>query len=232
MDASIIGRLPAELRNLIYEYALQEGYDGLETIYLEPDAGQISLLSRLRAVHSPGDEKPGPLQVCGLPATCKQLRRETLALYYSTNRFYIQTEYLKSDQKDHIVEQIKQWTKAIGLTRAREMRDVTIILASFKGQQSQHVPLKIDWTHMHTLRRLFCSCGRLNIRFYLEGSKTATFTLGSRASIEEQLDRMAEVWCLRWQKTRKYSPFFARNMASLDRAEVARLFVDMPEYVW
>lgn len=229
MDSPTLGRLPAELRNTIYEYALQEGHDGSETIYLKPDTERNTLV-RLNVAFSVEDEKPEPLQVRGLPATCKQLRRETLALYYSTNRFYIQTEYLKSDRKDIIVKQIEQWTNAIGSARAREMRDVTISLASFKGQQNQHVPLKIVWDHMRQLRQLFHSRGRLNLRFYLEGSKTATFTLGSRSSIEEQLDRMAEVWCSRWQKTRKLSESVARAMANSDRADVARLFVDMPEY--
>ena len=233
MDNSIIGRLPAELRNLIYEHALQEGYDGLETVYLEPKAGENSL-SRVKAANASEDERSGPLQVCGLPATCKQMRRETLALYYSTNRFYIQTEYLKSDHKGHIVKQTEQWTKAIGVPRAREIRDVTISLASFKSHPTmEQIPLnKIDWNHMQTLRRLFHPQGStLKLRFYLQGGKTATFTLGSRVSVEEQLDGYAEAWCSRWQKMRKYSEVVARTKASMYRAEVARLFVDMPEYV-
>lgn len=232
MDSSIIGRLPAELRIMIYEYALQEGYDGTDTVYLEPDVRSKLSLGRLRAAPVPEGDKSGPLQVCGLPATCKQLRRESLALYYSINRFYIQTEYLKSDEKDDIMEQIRNWTKSIGLARAHEMRDITISLASFKDHQhGQHVPLHIEWNHMRDLRLLFHPRGRLGVRFYLQGSKTATFTLGSRASIEEQLDRMAELWCMRWQKTRKYSEWVARTMANMDRADVARLFVDMPEHV-
>lgn len=230
METSLLlSRLPAELRNAIYEYSLLEGENGLETVYL----GRGSQDDGLAAYPLTDQQEASPLLIRGLPTVCRQLRWETLPVYYSINRFCIQTEYLKSEQKSQVIEQIQKWVQTIGREQAREMRHVTISLASFKGHQSPPVSLSIDWDHMRTLRQLFHPRGRLDIRFYLDGTKTktATFTLGSRRSIEEQLDRMAEVWCARWQKTRKYSELEAKTLASLYRAEIAKLFVDMPDYV-
>lgn len=235
MDYSLFGRLPAELRNAIYEYSLQEGHDGPENIYIGPERSDDMSPCKLKVYQAAEDHSNGSLLLCGLPATCKQLRRETLALYYSLNRFHFQTEYLKSDleQKDLIIKRVLEWAQDIGISQSRQMRDVTISLASFKSQQptTHPQPLTIDWDHMRTLRQLFHPCGRLDIRFYLNGSKTATFTLGSRENIERQLDDMAEVWAERWQRTRKYSEIEARTVANLYRAEIARLFVDMPDRI-
>ncbi|KAF2216346.1 hypothetical protein CERZMDRAFT_93641 [Cercospora zeae-maydis SCOH1-5] len=227
MISSLLGKLPAELRNAIYEYSLLEGDNGPETIYL----GRGSHDDHLTAYLVSDQHGSSPLHIHGLPAVCRQLRWETLPVYYSINRFCIQTEYLKSDQKGEIIEQIQKWVQTIGHEQAREMRHVTISLASFKGQQSPAVSLSIDWNHMRQLRQLFHPRGRLDIRFFLAGSKTATFRLESRRSTEEQLNRMAELWCARWQKTRKYSELEAKMLASLYTAEIAKLFVDMPDSV-
>ncbi|KAM3422857.1 hypothetical protein BST61_g339 [Cercospora zeina] len=227
MESSLLGRLPAELRNAIYEYSILEGDNGPETIYLDRSSHDDHLTAFLVS----DQHESSPLRIHGLPAVCRQLRWETLPVYYSINEFCIQTEYLKSDQKGDIMEQIQKWVQTIGHEQAREMRHVTISLASFKGQQSPPVSLSIDWDHMRQLRQLFHPRGKLDIRFYLAGSKTATFTLGSRRLIAEQLGRMAETWCARWQKTRKYSELEAKTLASLYTAEIAKLFVDMPDSV-
>lgn len=230
MDASLFGQLSGELRDYIYEIALREGHEDVEMIELRQESFDKPFHTS-QPVPSPENGNVRafePLLLAGLPCTCRQVRRESLRLYYSINRFCFETEYLRSKHKSHIVEQLHVWVKQIGRLQAREIRDVTISLASVKGRP---VPLEVDWSHMCLIRSLFHPQADIKIRFFLDGTKTATFALGTRASIEEQLDGLAALWTWRWQKFRVYSEPEARKLAERYRRDVARLFDEMPEYV-
>lgn len=219
----MLGRLPAELRNHVYELALLEHNEHSRTIDLESWAGKPFHFSAL------GDEEfLEPLRITGLPQACRQIRRESLRIYYSINRFYFETEYLKSLDKDSIVEKLQEFARRIGPRQAKEIRDVTINLGTVKGHDIQP---SIDWRHMALCRELFHPRGHTKIRFHLGSCWGTEFTLGTRKSILEQLDHIAEIWAWTWQKLRKYSESEARRMAERYKQDVARLFEDMPEVI-
>lgn len=221
MEASLFGRLSGELRNLIYEWALLERHDEPQIIDLEKCPDETFRFT-------PSNDVSASLSIFGLPQTCKQIRRESLRLYYSLNRFHFETEYLKTQDKDGIIEALQDFVHKIGPGQAREMRDVTINLGTVKGHD---VPLFIDWRHMALLKAMFHPRGRTKIRFHLGSCWGTEFTLGTRVSIMEQLDQIAEIWIWTWQKLRKYSEPEARSMAERYRQDVAKLFADMPEVV-
>lgn len=231
MDNSSFAKLSGELRNRIYEYALREGDGEQETIDLEQGwfdcpfhRCRVMNEARTGFVH-PLD----PLRITGLPFASKAIRRESVRLYYHLNSFYFETDYLKSKHKDRIMERLMEWVQRVGLDQAKEIRDVTISLSSLKG--SPAIPLLIDWNHMKMIRSVFSPQGRVRIRFYLDGNGSATFTLGSKEDMLEQLDRMAESWALLWRRSRKYDEWEAWAVAERYKQEVAELFKDMPEVV-
>lgn len=231
MDTSSFAKLSGELRNRIYEYALQEGSEKQESIDLEQGWFDCPF-HRCRVMNEArtGFAHPlEPLRVTGLPFTSKAIRKESLRLYYHLNSFYCETDYLNSKHKDRIMERLMEWVQRIGLEQAREIRDVTVSLSSLKGGST--IPLVIDWNHMKMIRTLFSPQGRVKIRFYLDGNGSATFVLGSKEDMLEQLDRMAQGWALLWRRSRKYDEWEARAVAERYKQEVAELFKDMPEVI-
>lgn len=89
MDNSPLGRLSAELRNRIYQYTLK-----IEPVCGRPWDRDVYLYPGNRDILYP------------ITRVCRQLRRETLAMYLSTTSF--DTIYLDSD--GHLV----RWLKALG----------------------------------------------------------------------------------------------------------------------
>lgn len=230
MDLSLFGKLSGELRNRIYEFALKDENAEAKSVDLEQGWFDCPF-HRSKVMNSTRTglvEPLEPLRLVGIPLTCKAMRYESLRLYYSLNRFTFETEYLKSKHKDRIIERLVEWAHRIGLEQAREIKDVTIGLASLKGTS---MPLLIDWEHMRTVRSLFHPHSSVKIRFHLDGNGMATFELGSKASVLEQLDRMAEIWAWTFQRVRKWSAFEAGRVAEMYKQEVARLFKDMPDQV-
>ncbi|EGP90046.1 uncharacterized protein MYCGRDRAFT_90973 [Zymoseptoria tritici IPO323] len=226
MEASLLG-LPGEIKNRIYELVLTEGDDNTrEAVELEQSwfDSAFGLIHVNRECIYP----PEPLAITGLPLVSKTIRRESLRLYYSLNKFYFQTEYLKSKHKDRIVRRLEEWADHVGREQARDIRDVTISLASLKGQSG---PASIDWDHMRQMRSLFHPHGCVRIRFCLDGNGTALFVLGSRASMLQELNRLAELWCWTWQRMRRYDEQEARRVAQWYRQDVAKLFMGMPETI-
>ncbi|KAK4553938.1 hypothetical protein LTR86_009114 [Recurvomyces mirabilis] len=71
-------RLPPELRNLIYEYALTEDGDIPSDAMI--NLGSFSMSTTLRADN---------LHICGLPRICKEIRAETYGLYFATNKLIL-----------------------------------------------------------------------------------------------------------------------------------------------
>jgi hypothetical protein len=230
MEFSSFGRLSGELRNMIYNIALREGDDGSGMIELKqanPDS-PFHTSNEAPSIRNGSIVANQKLQLGGLPSTCRQARQESLRLYYALNRFYIETSYLRSPHKDRIIARLAEWAHGIGPAQAREIRDVTVDLTSVKGHPA---PVAIRWEHMRKLRSLFHPRACVRIRFFLDGSKTASFVLGERGFMWEQLDCMVELWYWRWRRTRRYSEGDAREEAERCRQEVAKLLVDMPEFV-
>lgn len=234
MDTSPFAKLSGELRNRIYELALLETSsddDSSETVDLEQ--GWFDCPFHRAKVMNPartGYVHPlEPLRMTGLPFTCKAIRRESLRLYYSLNKFTFETEYLKSRHKDRIVERLVEWTKRIGSAQAREIRDVTISLSSLKaaGREGEY----IDWTHMRLIRSLFHPAARVRVRFYLEGNGSVSFVLGRREDVERELERLVGGWRANWRRVRGYGEEEARWVGERYRGVVERLFGGMPEVV-
>lgn len=234
MDASPFGKLSGELRNQIYEYALQEGYNE------DPEAQTINLeqgwfdcpFHRSKVMNSArtGYVYPlEPLRFTGLPLSCKSIRKESLRLYYSLNRFTFETEYMKSRHQDRIVERLVEWTERIGCEQAREIRDVTISLAALKGATA--IPSSINWDHMRLIKDLFHPKAVIRFQFFMDGLGTATFTLARKERLLEDLEKMADLWCTTWQRSRKYDPVESRRIAQRYKQEVEELFVHMPEEI-
>ncbi|KAK3708567.1 hypothetical protein LTR37_011462 [Vermiconidia calcicola] len=123
MDDSPFGKLAPELRNTIYEMTVES-----------PD--QISLWFKK------SDNKTWrwshPVQELALPATCKQIRSESLPLFFSTNTFRLSSNILneldgpvqRCDSVSRHTQAIKIWIREIG-EGAKYLRDVNIDLGQW-----------------------------------------------------------------------------------------------------
>ena len=107
MDDSPLGKLPPELRNRIYTFAMSEG----KTITFAPQSANMkqTMLKPIAPEHQPP-------QGLSLAATCRQMRQECSALFYASNDFAI----------IHDVETLKSFTKVIGRNNTRALRSVTV----------------------------------------------------------------------------------------------------------
>ena len=107
MEASLLYRLPAELRDLVYEYVFESKY----AIKLEHGSIQHPLTK-----------------------TCRQLRAETLPMYYSMTRFNAHLD-------DGPATRLCDWLKTLGseqclLLREVNMWDLHNLVATFHGRQA------------------------------------------------------------------------------------------------
>ncbi|CAK3795833.1 Hypothetical predicted protein [Lecanosticta acicola] len=247
METSLFNKLSGELRNHIYELALLEGdatspfHPESQTVNLEQ--GWFDCPFHRSKIMEPARTGGGhrhalePLRVTGLPLTCKSIRKESLRLWFSLNRFVIEMEYLKSRHQERIMGRLVEWVERVGREQAREIRDVTVSLAALKGAArgvgggGGGDVGKLDWEHMRVIKGLFHPKAIVRFRFFVDGLGTVTFRLGRREVLMGDLERMARGWGVSWQRSRKYSVEESSRTAERYRVEIARLFEDMPEEV-
>lgn len=110
MDASPFARLSPELRNLIYEFAFTAS-DNLKAVTLQND----------RIQH-------------GITKTCRQIRRETLTMYYSMTRFNAHLD-------DGPSIPLARWLKQIGREHCLLLDEINIwdmhmLNATLHGEES------------------------------------------------------------------------------------------------
>ncbi|KAI8940022.1 hypothetical protein NX059_003744 [Plenodomus lindquistii] len=90
-------RLPAELRNKIYEYAL----GSYELLIITGPYGKKKYLMVKRPMHTVPSESLG--NFLALTRTCRQINTETDRIPYAINQFYGSPQYLKSLLLGHLL---------------------------------------------------------------------------------------------------------------------------------
>ncbi|KAK5117803.1 hypothetical protein LTR85_008778 [Meristemomyces frigidus] len=106
MEASPLGKLPPELRNHIYEYTLfVPGYIDIDVVGDEDD-------------HILVTNPQVDARTLALTETCKQLRREALAVFFSTCDFLFEADELTDAQSRFSREpqayKVRRWLESIG----------------------------------------------------------------------------------------------------------------------
>ncbi|KAK5115830.1 hypothetical protein LTR85_009424 [Meristemomyces frigidus] len=122
MDQPPLIRLPAELRNHIYELALLRGHPVEIKIY---DDDVLS---------------PVGYDVLALTRTCKQIRHESTGLFYSINEFHIQLRVgslkfwyqaprtMLVSMERHLMTLLRSFVDSIGARNATSLTSVTLQL--------------------------------------------------------------------------------------------------------
>ncbi|KAK3631379.1 hypothetical protein LTR56_016876 [Elasticomyces elasticus] len=119
MDESPLQKIPAELRNRISEMVLQE-----------PDGVEITIAGG----HSTWRNQPQ------LPLVCRQLRKETLKMYFAINEFTIHTDCLEIEVKYNsapahprgkLVAAVVACLEALGHDNVREAAKFTLHLGEY-----------------------------------------------------------------------------------------------------
>lgn len=106
MEASPLGRLPAELRNEIYWLVL-EAQDPIQIYCVNKDFFQARRV---------------PLAIT---ATCRAIRSESLGIFYASNTFELHPE-LRADPEAVEVVDLCAWVRAIGIKNFKLAKSVTI----------------------------------------------------------------------------------------------------------
>lgn len=106
MDASPLNKLPAELRNNIYELALHN-----------PGGIDIDVMFANKIITAQASQ-----QLLALTETCKQIRQESLPLFYATNTFSFATSDLDIATNPlrvgHCFASVKKWFHGLGEQKA------------------------------------------------------------------------------------------------------------------
>lgn len=130
MDESPFGKLPAELRNRIYECLLEDGVQYCITTYFN-ERGVAKLKASLA-------EQP-----LALARTCRATHSEFTPLFYSSNTFMI-----RSRAGTGVLKSFDVFTKMIGHKNARSLRHVIFRvleqrMESFESVCSTHMDVKL-----------------------------------------------------------------------------------------
>lgn len=121
MDSSPLNRLPAELRNEIYELALTEPYGIVLDVNNHPAAAKyvypktIDTKTILRC----------PRPAISLLSTCKQIRDEARSIYFSVNKLVLFFCYrTATDRAYEWITHLTKWMEAVGPAQAAQLRRV------------------------------------------------------------------------------------------------------------
>lgn len=108
MDHSPFGKLPTELRDLIYDYSIGEGRQYcILTHFNSRGLGQLKAASAG--------------QPLAISSTCRLLHQEYTPLFYKSNSFMIRSRVGQSVQ-----DSFSKFTSMIGKTNAEALRNVTL----------------------------------------------------------------------------------------------------------
>ncbi|KAK3620630.1 hypothetical protein LTR56_023289 [Elasticomyces elasticus] len=129
MENSPLKKLPAELRNSIYELALWQS-GGVSIGMIQTPQG-----FRWRS------------KAPALPSVCRQLRRETVEMFYSINRFTIRTKFIEAYEGYHAdteeddimmtrVIDVARCLRAIGHERVKRAQGVSLHIGRYLGDDA------------------------------------------------------------------------------------------------
>ncbi|KAK4965487.1 hypothetical protein LTR42_012243 [Elasticomyces elasticus] len=129
MENSPLKKLPAELRNSIYELALWQS-GGISIGLIQTPQG-----FRWRS------------KAPALPSVCRQLRRETVEMFYSINRFTIRTKFIEAYEGYHAgteeddivitrVIDVARCLRAIGHERVKRAQGVSLHIGRYLGDDA------------------------------------------------------------------------------------------------
>lgn len=113
MDNSPFSKLSAELRNMIYEYALKQERPIIVTAY--------STAKHTEHEHHTADRHP-----LALAQTCQEIRGESLQLFYAVNTFTLSFRLAKSQTQ--VRRQLERFRSAIGLSNANAIGSMVLKL--------------------------------------------------------------------------------------------------------
>lgn len=136
MDAAPLQKLPAELRNRIYELALYCP----RGIVLDPDRYRPAFWENGKLLYRNDYDDPASTHfTLALPATCRQLRADTHMMFYAINKFTIST---KCSTRIHSfgfgppgsnlkLSNLKKWLAVIGAVALSHLTHVCIDLGEY-----------------------------------------------------------------------------------------------------
>ncbi|KAK5119417.1 hypothetical protein LTR85_007517 [Meristemomyces frigidus] len=101
--------LPAELRNRINE-----------DVVIKPGGGEIEIRPVYYAPHHGQSQQPAITRVC------RQLRRETLPMYYAANRFVTSVGWMYNVEEDLPEKAVSKWLEAIGEESSKHIRHLFV----------------------------------------------------------------------------------------------------------
>lgn len=121
MENSTLIRLPAELRNTIYELVLLED----EVIILRHNNGSLKRWLPFTGAKCVDERHKN---ILALTRTCKQLRNETHPLVFSLNEFFVRGWWFDGDGKTHysLIDDCRRWLEIIGLQNAKLIKRLLI----------------------------------------------------------------------------------------------------------
>ena len=146
MDQSTLRKLPAELRNQIYELALQQSHG----VTVELTCQRNEMLRSRSEYENAWTRRPLLQNSLSLTMTCKAIREESLGLFYSTNNFTLQLNLLNHDtaaalfeiaDADHMADimwrgSLRRWLASIGEKNHSCLRFVKLIIGFVSPDQS------------------------------------------------------------------------------------------------
>lgn len=184
MEHSPFASLPAELRNHIYGLALVS----LEKVIL--DFEFLEKQNRLRIGR--------PRHLLALTETCRQIRRESLPLFYSNSEFVVlignlkwtaESNNVKSAHSKEPIRLFRDWLRTIGFESARAIRSVEVHahVLPHKGAY-RHVIYAI--TLLSSVVRFFVRTGEScsSNRIYHYGVTLTRYLLNAGAAVNFSLE--------------------------------------------
>lgn len=156
MEASPLRKLPAELRNNIYQLAFTRELSTFHNDELKPQP--INILFCIGR-----DGQPRPLtssrdrHAAALTATCREVRNDTIGMFYSISRFSLNLARSPSSasctcrprfwEAEKQVALLKQWLDKIGAANTTLVRDVCLLISV-----CDHLcDLGREWSRLRTL---------------------------------------------------------------------------------
>jgi len=131
MEASPLARLPPELRNRIYEFALSQP-SPLATTW-QPEVKKFTAFPPLAG-------RPSPL---ALTTTCRQVRIECLQLFYAVNDIVIGFEKHTCETK-HVCSSLETMAELIGPANTAALHSLAVTLGKLEACSYRRLLLAVN----------------------------------------------------------------------------------------
>lgn len=128
--------LPAEIRNAVYETALEDQlqHDKQDDYLRHTGERTFTLLNTLSRQFTSTFNPPCPTEPA-LTRACRQIRRETLPMYYGTNKFTLysyETTFVWSRLQESI-KAGRRWLTHVGQEKAKMVRKLWFVFPFMYG---------------------------------------------------------------------------------------------------